>query len=1342
MCHCFTFALSGTPMSVCVLNPAYCTASARREAAICNSGLDKLIVSLYFKKLIFMKCRLLIIAFTLSASVAYSGNVKFYSTNDIFGVSMRKTASVCKDANGFIWASSNTGVMRIAGNDCRIYSLPFQTMDIIDVRLICRNGFLLAYSNNGQLFRYNALSDRFDFVFHLGRMLKDRHLYVASVYIDRLKNVWLSTNSGLYRYSGEEFSLIDRDYLFNLTEYGENSFMFIKAGGVYCMDIQTATSHCLYRNSILSAVRVCSLCYDPTGSRLWIGTLSGDLFCCDLNGGILTQVSIRSFPKQPVRAITYHTDSTLLVGVDGQGVWEISDDGARVVNVYSEDVDDPFSLRGNGVYDIFCDDDKRVWVCTYSGGLSFFEQASPVVTRKVHLVNNANSLSNNNVNKVIEDSRGNIWFATDNGICCWNRRLDTWKTCCRNGQEQAHVFLSLCEDDRGQIWAGSYSSGVYVIDGKTGKETAHYSRDNPEYSFAASFIFDICKDSAGDLWLGGVMGDVIRYNSAENRFHAYPSLPVYAFCEFSPEQMLVACPFGLYSIDKRTGNTEILQGGYLLQDILFLDGSVWLCTCGDGLVRFDMQSRTAEQFTTESGLPSNYVNSIMWAEGYFWLGTETGLCRFNPEDRSVKICSSLHAMSSLSFNRSACCRLGDGQLMFGTGNGAVMFDPEALQQIQPQGRIFFQELSVSGRSVRDSSVVKLPVPLDSLPELTLKYNQNNLTLELLPLGNVASGAKFSWKLENHDREWTPPASHRILTYTNIPTGSYTLRIKMYDSALSQAVAERQLLVRVTPPFWETLWFRLLVFFMLIGIVYFSLRFYISRLKQRYTEDKVRFFTDTAHDIRTSLTLIKAPVEELTREQNLSEQGKYYLYLAIRQAEQLSSVATLLLDFQKVDAGKGQLSLSVVDIVEVIGSRLLMFESFAGSKNIELDCACTPSTYPTAIDETMIGKVIDNLVSNAIKYSNPDSRVEILFNGDERRWTLEVKDQGKGMSKKVQSKLFREFYRGDNAVNSKIIGSGIGLLLAKNYVELHGGTISCTSQENVGSTFKIVVPARAGEEPSLPRRTPDARKEPAVSRVTASQLPFDSDTVSMRILIVEDNDDLRNFMHRALSETFDVHSAEDGIQALEIIRKQQPDLIVSDVVMPNMDGFELCRVIKSTRETSHIPVILLTSLTEKAQQLHGLGLGADDYLTKPFDMTLLAQRIKSIVRNRKIVREKALKLIDKNRNEPILSNELNDRFVKKAVEVVHRHITDSEFGKDEFASAMNVSTSLLYKKIKSLTDQSPLDFIKSIRLNYGLELLRSHKYTVTEVSELCGFASAGYFSMVFKKHFGKSPTEIE
>jgi DNA-binding response OmpR family regulator len=436
---------------------------------------------------------------------------------------------------------------------------------------------------------------------------------------------------------------------------------------------------------------------------------------------------------------------------------------------------------------------------------------------------------------------------------------------------------------------------------------------------------------------------------------------------------------------------------------------------------------------------------------------------------------------------------------------------------------------------------------------------------------------------------------------------------------------------------------------------------------------------------------------------------------------------------------------MTDLVKLVGTRKIMFDSFAKSKNIEIVFVTDCASCITAVDEPKMEKIIDNLISNSIKYSPNNSQININFRCDDKKWVFQVKDNGIGISKKAQRQLFKEFYRGDNAINSKVVGSGIGLLLVKKYVAMHKGKVSFDSQENAGSVFKVVIPLKTIDIAS--EKTTTLFDSSEIDNPLVKVLNVDinehknSSSTEMKVLIVEDNNDLLNFMQRALSTDFKVFTAVDGAKAWDFISKHLPDLVVSDIMMPYMNGFELCKIMKSTYETSHIPILLLTALSEKTDQLQGLGLGADDYLTKPFDINLLAQRIKSVIRNREIVREKALKLIKGEPNEQILSNELNDKFVKKMLEVISTNMANSEFGKEEFASAMNVSTSLLYKKIKSLTDQSPSDFIKTVRLNHAVEFLQSRKYTVTEVSELCGFNSVGYFSTVFRKYYGKSPSEI-
>ena len=1290
------------------------------------------------------------LAAILIINIAFSLNVlavKFYSINSLFGISNRVTNSICKDDNGFIWASSKTGILRLSDDDYRIYQLPYKTAGAIVVKLIYEQSKLIAYTNNGQIFSYNSIYDRFDLVVNLSKTFSNDQFDVYALLIDNSGDYWIALNLGLYKYSSGKLSLVNEisKERYSISWFDEQHLIIAEPEGIWLMDIQSLKSKCIYENKSVRPFLVSSLFFDKAQNELWIGTFSKGLFCFNFGSATLNPILESSFPRQPILAIEANSESSILVGIDGQGVWELNKQNSQLLNVYKENVDDPNSLRGNGVYDIFYEPGKRIWICTISGGVSFYELALPLIDQITHLTNNANSLVNNDVNGIIEDSDGKIWFATNNGISCWDVASDQWKHFYYNKLKQAQVFLALCEDDQGRIWAGSYSSGIYVLDRKTGRELAHYSRDEKELSSVSNFIFDIFKDSQGDLWIGGINGKFICYLSKENKFKTYTEIPISSFAELSPNQILLGCSNNIKLLNKQTGDIKCFLPDYCVQDILVLGDVVWVCTSGEGLLEYHHKDGSIKTYTTKEGLPSNFLNSIIYADSCLWVGTESGLCRFNPEDKTAFTFSSIFPLSGISYNKSALSKLKNGQLAWGTNNGAVLFAPQSIREISSEGKIFFQDLTISGRSIRETPSFKLKTPVDSLETISLKYSQNTISLELISIG-MQSGSKFSWKLEGFDKEWSAPSGNRIITYTNIPSGKFGLKIKLYDSSLSNVIAERSIAIKLIPPFWRTGWFWMLIIMVLSGIIVLYFLYYINRLKQEHTEEKVRFFTNTAHDIRTSLTLIKAPVEELSKENNLTESGKYYLNLAIEQARQLSSVVTQLMDFQKVDIGKEHLLLSMTDIVKLVSNRKIMLDSYAKSKNIELVFVSDRESYSTAADESKMEKIIDNLISNAIKYSPDNSRIQIELKCDDKKWVLQVKDNGIGISRKAQRQLFKEFYRGDNAINSKVVGSGIGLLLVKNYVTMHNGNISCSSQENVGSTFQVVIPFKSISRESKVINSPS--NTPIYSSNTENEIYLTETeneihaSKEMKVLIVEDNDDLLNFLKNTLSNEFKVSSAVDGEKAWELISKQMPDLVVSDIMMPNMDGFELCKLMKSTYETSHIPIVLLTALSEKAEQMHGLGLGADDYLTKPFDMSLLLQRIKSIIRNREVVRKKAFKLIKGESADPaILENEHNDKFVKKILKVARANISNSEFSKDEFASLVNMSSSLLYKKTKSLTGLSPTDFIKTIRLNHALTLMQSREYTVTEVSELCGFASVAYFSTVFKKHFGKSPTEI-
>jgi DNA-binding response OmpR family regulator len=395
------------------------------------------------------------------------------------------------------------------------------------------------------------------------------------------------------------------------------------------------------------------------------------------------------------------------------------------------------------------------------------------------------------------------------------------------------------------------------------------------------------------------------------------------------------------------------------------------------------------------------------------------------------------------------------------------------------------------------------------------------------------------------------------------------------------------------------------------------------------------------------------------------------------------------------------------------------------------------------DVDLVSQVFDNLISNAIKYSKKGGKVEIRFTAEKRQWVFRVRDYGIGISEKGQKHLFKEFYRSDNAVNSEILGSGIGLLMVRNIVERHLGKVWFESRENKGSVFVVEMPYLFDMAPETESMDPVAASDSPVEKILGNFSAEDSSIEKhSSILVVEDNDKLRNFMYAALSSEFTVRTMANGKEAWDYIKQELPDLVISDVLMPEMDGFELCRLIKSGYETSHIPVILLTALSEKSDQMHGIGLGADAYVTKPFDMTLLIRQISTIISNRNLMRERLLDPVSDEATEgPLLENDLNEQFVRRAMQVVRDNMSNPEFGKDDFASQMNVSGSLLYKKVKSLTGLSPTDLIKSARMKKAMDLLITKRYTITEVSEMCGFSSVAYFSTVFRKHYGKPPSEF-
>lgn len=886
---------------------------------------------------------------------------------------------------------------------------------------------------------------------------------------------------------------------------------------------------------------------------------------------------------------------------------------------------------------------------------------------------------------------------------------------------------AVVRDDDGFVWAASRTRVLRVA-----------TDDYQLYSlpFTTTDVMQIKMACRGGLLVVATQnGQIFRYNRVLNKFDLWFTFSSLLGNEDWVTNLLIDVD-GKVWISTSTGiflwtGEEIVRAFDNIAGIsnmTLLEGCYALAFVQSSIYRINTRNRTKTKL--QGHLP--YIISSARYDAHthrVWIGTDNGLCCYNLFHKQIRTFATQPQLANVSFSVNAACQLPDGRLAFGSNNGVVLFYPSKINTIHPSGRIYFSDIHVSGRSIRETVDFNLSVPIDSLSTLHLNYPQNSFTLSVLPLGSVSKSVSFSWRLVGQDETWSTYTTDRYINYTNLPAGNYTLCIRLYDGSL---LSQRQLSIVVEPPFWQTVWFRLLVVTVIISLLFLVICYYVQYLHHRYSNEKIRFFTRMAHDIRTSLMLIKAPIEELHKEKSLSQWGTRCLTLASEQTARLSDTVTQLLDFEKLDVGCEQPLFTDFNLTDLIRRRTGIYASYAAGKQIDIKVDLMPEDYWVQADVRMLERVVDNLLSNAVKYSTSGELIEVTFTGKATEWVLRVKDYGIGISKAAQRKLFHEFYRSDNAVNAQIVGSGIGLLMTKRYISIHGGKITVTSELGVGTTFDITVPLRLASQ----MKTADV---PVADKIEMSE-NGDLAVHDMHILIVEDNHALCEFMVHPLREHFRVTTANDGQQAWEMLNDLQPDLIVSDVVMPRMDGFELCRKIKSTYETSHIPVILLTALSDKTNQLHGLGLGADNYLVKPFDMALLASRITSIIRNRRTVLQKALEA-KRDDVRSIVANRMNDEFIKKAVECVRANIANENFGKEEFASALALSQSLLYKKIKALTNLSVVEFIRSIRLNYAMEKLRSGEYNVTEVSEMCGFNTSAYFSKVFKEYFGKTPTEV-
>ncbi|MBP1676455.1 MAG: hypothetical protein H6Q20_1014 [Bacteroidetes bacterium] len=1106
--------------------------------------------------------------------------------------------------------------------------------------------------------------------------------------------------------------------------------------------------------------------------------------------------AIRNISSDIVRDVVQDKTGKIWIATDHGGI-NIYDKKSESIAVLLNNPMNPNTISQNSTISLFCDNDGIVWVGTFKNGVSYYHPGMFKFEKSPLFFYQHAGLENKDCNSLYEDTRGNLWIGTNgNGLLKYDGKRGDFKIY-RNDKNDpssisSDIVISSIEDKQGNMWFGTFLGGLNLMQGDKFKRFAS-DVSNPN-SLSNMSVFGLAEDANENLWIGTLGGGVDRLDKTRTIFekHHVGSTSQANFVlslHNSGSSIFISTSQGVGVLNTSNGTIEPVFKDRELESKLtdlvvyntFYDSRrlLWIAT-DNGINIYNAANNSIAYINASNGLPSEQVVSFLEDnKGDIWVGTRNGLasvtCRKNKNGTyrfSVFSFDENDGLVNTSFNQNAVFKNSKGELYFGGTKGYVKFNPDNIRfnTIVPVPRFtslyIGTEEIIPGKKFHGRQIVYKSMA--DLDEIVLNYNENNFTVKFSALSYIhPEKNRYRYMLKGLDNDWIEPrAGIGSVSYSSLAHGVYELVV--YASNNDNVWSKEPLVLRIVikPPFWLAWWaitfYVLMALFAVWLIVYYNLRkqkrqfeterqMREARQVHEMDEMKFRFFTNISHEFRTPLTLIVSPVEKLMQ-MNRTDEERNLLDIIQRNANGLLDLVNQLLDFRKLDVKKDTLNLSVGDAVSFIKDICYSFTDLANRKSINFSFSTSISELRIEFDPEKMRKVVYNLLSNAFKFTNNSGRIEVSVNMvqqidfENQFLKITIADTGLGIPAKDIEKIFERFYRVENPGTGHQTGTGVGLHIASEYVKLHGGQISVESTEGKGSVFTVLIPAKQymvqeimltnNNENMLPDTTEkilDAENELHGADEKKNKLPL--------MLIVDDNADFRNFITTLFISQYRVITAENGEKAYKIVLDKMPDLILSDVMMPVMDGFEFCRKLKQDIRVSHIPVIMLTAKTGDENKYIGLESGAEDYISKPFNMEMLSLKVTRIIERQRKIQEHFKKRIDINPSEIEITS-MDEKFVKKAVALVELNIDNADFLVEDLCREMAMSRVYFYKKILSLTNKTPSEFIRFIRLKRAADLLERSQLYVNEVAFQVGFNDPKYFRKYFKEEFGYSPNEYK
>ncbi|NME72142.1 hybrid sensor histidine kinase/response regulator transcription factor [Flammeovirga aprica] len=1305
------------------------------------------------------------------------------------GLSQNDVLCIIQDQRGFLWCGTNDGLNKYDGYKFKHYGINLNDRLNLSSNLI----YKIAEDSHENLWigttgqGLNYFNKQKNVIIPISTKSNKHQGYLSNDYIKELMvdgdTLWVGTRKGMDKVvfdhqSGkaiiENVLTPEDDQNLEVNKIVENDKGILYIGttkGLFLIENNKLTQPLIHESLSVYDILI-------KDDKVILATLNG-LYL--YHHQKLTKLNYQSYT-----VLLDNDNDTFWAGTNqGLQLIRLTDDKVDFLKVFTHDVNNKHSLSANAIRSLCKDHTGTLWVGTHGGGLNKYNTRREQF-HHIHQSRNENSLSDNTVKSFAFSHDNQLWIGTRKGINTID--IDDFRKGKDNYKQLHSINLAVCikeieiDGTRKMLVGTANGGGPYWVD----DQEIGFNVEDFKYYKGAIFCAD--QDENGIIWLGSYFDGLLRFDPKTKQLIKFnlksspdfPSNTVRSLLIDHQKNKWVGTDKGLVKIKKEekdlhkpsfftykyhTEDDQSISHDYIITLFEDSENQIWAGTFGGGLNKLNADG-TFQRITTKEGLPNNTVKGILQdQEKNIWVSTNMGLCKINSSQNLFAVYDVNDGLQANEFQEQACLQLQDGQMLFGGINGLNSFYPENIisNKTPPKVRItafhLWNKEVLAGEEIEGRVLLKRDI--NTPQKIQLRYNENSVSFEFSALHFLSpSNNKYQYRLLGYQNEWqNEPANRRFVSFTNLPSGNYTFEVRGANNDGFWSDETAKIHFEIAPIFWKTTWAYLIYCTILIGIVYIIFnviktrrennnRLFMANLEKEKEEEihnmKLQFFTNISHEFRTPLTLISGPLDYLdNNELSLTNEQRRNQYALMRNnSNLLLRLVNQVLDFRKIEGEKYELEFEKKDIITFIENSASTFYPLAQKKQIDFEIKLPAYSIAFLFSSDAMEKIIYNLLSNAFKFNKIGGKVTLLVNVEGDFCNIIVQDTGDGIPSENKSRLFERFFNSKDKVSDSDHSSGIGLSLAKSLVELHHGSIELDNSYHQGARFIVRIPMLESyykEDKIIEHTSKTNQKEIVqIKEIIPSAQNKDKDKPS--VLIVEDSEDMRFFLKEGIVNQYQVFEAGNGKEALEVLKDNRPNLIISDIMMPIMDGLEFAQVLRSNKEYDHIPFIFLTAKTAEESQVSGLKMGADDYICKPFNMNVLLQKINNIItyRARLVKAFHSPKAIQPKEIEMISSDKA---FLDEVKIILDENLMDSEFNVDALVEKIGISRTGLYHKFKDLTGLSAGDYIRRYRLMCAHQYLEKTDWSIKEVMYRSGFNTNSYFAKCFKKQYGVLPSEF-